>query len=201
MYEAGALLSLQLADETLFERHVTQARTYYVDYAGLLPPSPRQNLVLGLNLMRLMAQNRIGEFHTELELIPVPARSDPHIEYVLRLEHCLMEGSYSKLRAERGAMPDPCFVVFVERLMETVRKEMADCCEKAYECLPVAAAVKMLWLGDSDELAAFVIGRGWRVEGDVVTFEQRDRSAVEQVPAREIIERSLGYARELEQII
>ena len=33
-------------------------------------PSKQQNLITGLNLLRLLVQNRIAEFHTELELIP-----------------------------------------------------------------------------------------------------------------------------------
>ena len=37
---------------------------------GLLQPSKQQNLITGLNLLRLLVQNRIAEFHTELELIP-----------------------------------------------------------------------------------------------------------------------------------
>ena len=35
----------------------------------LLPPSPQQPLLLGLDLLRLLVQNRIAEFHTELELM------------------------------------------------------------------------------------------------------------------------------------
>ena len=37
---------------------------------GLLLPSQHQNLITGLNLLRLLVQNRIAEFHTDLELIP-----------------------------------------------------------------------------------------------------------------------------------
>ena len=37
---------------------------------SLLPPSPQEYAMTGLNLMRLLVENRIAEFHTELELIP-----------------------------------------------------------------------------------------------------------------------------------
>ncbi|GMQ05894.1 hypothetical protein CsSME_00050721 [Camellia sinensis var. sinensis] len=36
---------------------------------GRLPPSPQEYPILGLNLLRLLVQNRIAEFHTELELL------------------------------------------------------------------------------------------------------------------------------------
>lgn len=37
---------------------------------SLLPPSPQEYHLVGLNLLRLLVENRIAEFHTELELIP-----------------------------------------------------------------------------------------------------------------------------------
>lgn len=36
-------------------------------------------LLVGLNMMRLLVQNRIAEFHTELELIPPEARISAHL--------------------------------------------------------------------------------------------------------------------------
>ncbi len=36
---------------------------------ALLPPSQQENLIVGLDLLRLLVQNRIAEFHTELELL------------------------------------------------------------------------------------------------------------------------------------
>ena len=72
--EHGALLSIRLMDIPLFERHVAQLKVYYTDCAGVLPASQRQHPILGLNLLRLLAQNRIAEFHTEVRA-PAPAAS------------------------------------------------------------------------------------------------------------------------------
>ena len=69
--EHGALLSIKTMDIPAFERYVAQLKIYYTDCAASLPESPKQYPILGLNLLRLLAQNRIAEFHTELELIPV----------------------------------------------------------------------------------------------------------------------------------
>lgn len=41
---------------------------------SMLPPSPQENLILALNLLRLLVQNRIAEFHTDLELIPAEVK-------------------------------------------------------------------------------------------------------------------------------
>ena len=44
---------------------------------SLLPASKAEALMTGLNLMRLLVQNRIAEFHTELEVLPAEASSFP----------------------------------------------------------------------------------------------------------------------------
>lgn len=211
-YEIAALLSVAEEDEAGFERHVSQAKTYYVDYASVLPASPRQSLILGLNLVRLMAQNRIAEFHTELELVPPATRGDAMIDYALRLEHYLMEGSYSKMRDEQQAsrMPHPAFGCFVQRLMGTVREEIAACCERAYERLDCAAAMQMLSLQTAEDLEDFCAEREWNIvdeEGKsgkrFIVFGKKEEkmNRMEQVPSELLIKRSLQYARELEQII
>lgn len=203
VYEVAALLSVKLEDEIAFERHVAQVKTYYVDYVGLIPQSKRQDLILGLNLMRLMAQNRIAEFHTELELVPPASRSGKYIDYALRLEHYLMEGSYSKLREEKISVPDPSFNFFVDNLMLTVREEIAACSERAYRSLPCGSAQRLLSMSTKAELMEFCKSKGWKTEDGMIFFSSGADSGVsmKEVPSHELIQRSLEYARELEQII
>lgn len=203
VYELATLLSVRQEDEVSFERHVAQVKTYYVDYAEVMEQSSRQNLILGLNLLRLMAQNRIAEFHTELELIPSASRSDKYISYPLRLENYLMEGSYSKMREEKIAVPDASFNFFVDMLMVTVREEIAACCERAYKKLECGAAQRMLSIGTEEELVGFCKQKGWKVEDGKIAFKDQDEggAGMDQVRSEDFITRSLQYARELEQII
>ena len=114
---------------------------YYTDCAGLLPQSPKQLPILGLNLLRLLAQNRIAEFHTELELVPAELQSDAHIRYSAQLEEHIMEGSYNKvLAAKQGGLFAREGMYFMDLLVETVRDEIADCSEKAYASIASASA-------------------------------------------------------------
>lgn len=63
-----------------------------------LPESAFMYQLLGLNLLFLLSQNRVAEFHTELERLPVDAiRADPYVKHPLALEQYLMEGSYNKI--------------------------------------------------------------------------------------------------------
>uniref|UniRef100_A0A0E0KV16 CSN8/PSMD8/EIF3K domain-containing protein n=1 Tax=Oryza punctata TaxID=4537 RepID=A0A0E0KV16_ORYPU len=54
--------------------------------SGMIPPSPDEYPILGLNLFRLLAQNRIAEFHVELELLSPEALDHPCIKYVKKID-------------------------------------------------------------------------------------------------------------------
>ena len=87
-------------------------------------------MLLGLNLLRLLAFNRIGEFHVELETIPYGAchpyvfahaeltalhHDNIYIRHSIALEQFLMEGSYNKLFEARSAVPAECYNYFMVR--------------------------------------------------------------------------------------
>lgn len=89
-----------------------------------LPPSPREYPLRGLNLIRLLTQNRIADFHTTLESLPLAADalpSNPYINHPVNLERWLMEGSYSKVWNAREEAPAEEYRFFVDSLMGTIR--------------------------------------------------------------------------------
>lgn len=93
-------------------------------FSSVLPPSPREFPIRGLNLIRLLTQNRIAEFHTTLESLPLPAdslTSNPYISHPINLERWLMEGSYSKVWNAREEAPAEEYKFFVDSLMGTIR--------------------------------------------------------------------------------
>ena len=54
-----------------------------------------RNQLLGLNLLCLLAQNRVAEFHTELERLPAnEIENNVYIRHPVSLEQNIMEGSY-----------------------------------------------------------------------------------------------------------
>lgn len=54
--------------------------------------------LLGLDLLCLLAQNKVGEFHTTLEHLPAPAVTDNvYIRHPVAMEQYLMEGAYNKV--------------------------------------------------------------------------------------------------------
>jgi 26S proteasome regulatory subunit N12 len=138
-------LSTKLKDLEGFERHINQLKPYYhsprsvdfqkllvwnlllINYSSLQLPdksSPHQYTILGLNLLRLLSETKLADFHTELELIPVEMFDFPAIKYPIQLEQYMMEGSYTKITEAVKDVPFEIYSFFNAKLIETVRCAM-----------------------------------------------------------------------------
>jgi 26S proteasome regulatory subunit N12 len=112
--------------------------------------------ILGLNLLNLLSQNRISEFHTEVELLdPKLLSTNIYIKHPIQVEQCIMEGSYNKVWNSRGNVPMAEYSIFMDILVDTIRNEIADCSEKAYDCLPVNDACTLLYFKNGLEINEF----------------------------------------------
>ena len=98
--EIGANHAIASKDVEAFERYIAQLKTYYQDYRHVLPASAFEKELLGLNLLCLLAQNKIADFHTELEVLPGEVlKNDPYVRCPVVLEQFIMEGSYNKVKS------------------------------------------------------------------------------------------------------
>ncbi|KAI7988675.1 hypothetical protein LOK49_LG13G00935 [Camellia lanceoleosa] len=79
------------------------------------PPS-----TISLNLLRLLVQNRIAEFHTELELLSASAMENNCIKHAVELEQSFMEGAYNRVLSARQTVPHETYVYFMDLLAKTV---------------------------------------------------------------------------------
>jgi 26S proteasome regulatory subunit N12 len=92
------------------------------DFSESLPPSKREYAIRGLNLIRLLTQNRIADFHTTLESLDAEIIAEnPFIKHPVNLERWLMEGSYSKVWNAREEAPTEEYKFFIDSLMNTIR--------------------------------------------------------------------------------
>lgn len=71
-------------------------------------------------------QNRIAEFHTELELLPSSALENPCIKHAIELEQSFMEGAYNRVLGARQTVPHEIYVHFMDLLAKTVRSKYID---------------------------------------------------------------------------
>lgn len=205
IFEIGAFCSIRSQDVPSFDRYFAQLQTLYNDYSSILPPSPREYPLVGLNLIRLLTQNRIADFHTTLEAIrltPEAAAENPYIAHPVAVERWLMEGSYSKVWSAREEAPAEEYRLFVDSLMGTIRNEIASCEEAAYDSLPLKDAATLLFFTNRNDLITFAQQREWQVNlvEETITFKKKDEERI-VIPKAKLIAANLAYARELEQIV
>ena len=91
-------------------------------------------------------------------------------------------------------------------LVGTIRAEIASCSEKAYPSLPIANAKNLLFLESEGSVVDFAQGRGWVVKDGRIYFPLQQGEGLRNereilVASGQVIENTIGYARELETIV
>ncbi|GAA5873621.1 hypothetical protein JCM16303_001182 [Sporobolomyces ruberrimus] len=169
--EIGALHSLRTSDTPSFERYLSLLQSFY--QKRIPGGSSQRDSITALNLLRLLSQNRIAEFHTVLETLEKEIVESKPVDWVLKLERSLMEGSYSKVwslcrsttissfSSSSSDLPLIEFSHFTQPLLETVRSEIATCDEKAYESLPLGDVKSLLFFENDEQVKEFAKTRNW----------------------------------------
>lgn len=202
VFEYASLLSVKADDMRSFERHIAQVKAYYLDFRALLAESPHRHLLLGLNLLHLLVENRLGDFHAEMELLGEDDFKNPLVQFPVRLEEWLMEGSYNKILSTSSETPSPLYAPFLTRLVDTVRDEIADCSASSYDTLGVEAAQRMMLFKTPEELRSYIEEKqpAWHIEAGVIHFNPAQKARLE-IPSLTLIASTLEYATELERIV
>ncbi|PSN32765.1 26S proteasome non-ATPase regulatory subunit 8 [Blattella germanica] len=201
--EIGAQWSIAVKDIPSFERYMAQLKCYYLDYRDQLPESAYKYQLLGLNLLFLLSQNRVAEFHTELELLPADQiQSNVYVRHPLSLEQYLMEGSYNKIFLAKGNVPAESYNFFIDILLDTIRDEIAACLEKAYEKISLNEAARMLNLPNQPAIKEYGSKKNWTLGRDnFYYFSTEEKKRDDTLPSSELAEQAIEYARELEMIV
>ncbi|CAK8694447.1 unnamed protein product [Clavelina lepadiformis] len=202
--EVGAKLSIMKKDIPSFERYMSQLKCYYLDYKDEAPESPYKQQLLGLNLLCLLSQNRVAEFHTELERLSTnDIQNNIYIKHPIAMEQYLMEGHYNKLFLAKGNVPAESYNFFIDILLDTIRDEIANCMEKSYAHISYQEALRMLYFDDPVQLQDYATKRTWTMGNDKCFHFSTEKLNEEAtvLPSAEIAQQVINYARELEMII
>lgn len=201
--EIAVLLSVHTSDTAGFQRNMSQLKAYY-GLPGLTTKSKLRQTILGLHLLFLIVENRLAEFHSELELMAPADMRCREVEFSISLEQFLMVGTYNQVLAAKTSMPAPeHFSYFMGMLLDTVRDTIAECAESAYESLDCISAREMMMFNSEQELNQFITRShsGWSlVEGRII-FNTNSHPRSQEIPSRRLISENLIYATELERIV
>ncbi len=206
-FELAVLLSVEEGDFDAFARHMAQLKPYYYS-SGVSSATPsssaRKCHVLGLNLMHLLVDNRLSEFHSQLELLSSMESTNPFVSFPIQLERQLMVGSYDEVLNAGLHVPDPSYRCFMDNLLLTVRDSIADCMEVSYHRLRLSDAVTMMKFDTQQALMEYLEENrdDWIVEGDYLCFSPPPSgNKASDIPNTKLIAQSLSYATEMERIV
>jgi 26S proteasome regulatory subunit N12 len=201
--ELGVLLTVMDGDLDAFGRNVAQLKPHYT-LSNTGSSTPRKCHILGLNLMHLLVDNRLSEFHAELELLTEEEASNPLVSFPIELERQLMVGLYDQVL--RTQVPDASFQFFVDSLLQTVRDSIADCMEVSYKEMSLESAMTMMKYTTAPELMEYIqeCRDDWIVQDSKTLLFQPPAvgsRASTDIPSMQWIAQSLSYATEMERII
>jgi 26S proteasome regulatory subunit N12 len=196
--EIGILLAVEEGDLDAFARNVAQIKPMY----AILKTTVRKCHILGLNLMNLLVENRLSEFHAELELLTDEEASNAFVSFPITLERRLMVGTYDEVLSVK--VPDASYQFFVDNLLQTVRDSIADCVEVSYKNMKINDAMTMMKFHSRQELLEYMdeCRDDWIVQGDTLCFQPPPSgSKASDIPSMQLIAQSLSYAMEMERIV
>lgn len=156
--------------------------------------------------MYQLTENRLSEFHAELELLRDEEASSPFITFPINLERQLMVGSYNEVLDAAAHIPDSSYDFFLDNLLHTVRDSIADCMEVAFGTMSVEDAKTFMKFDSLEEFKEYVqdFRDDWIFENDGQTLcfqpPATGRKASD-IPSRTLITNVLSYATELERIV
>ncbi|ORY33767.1 SAC3/GANP/Nin1/mts3/eIF-3 p25 family-domain-containing protein [Naematelia encephala] len=172
--ELGAFHSLRIGNLKAYRQYNSSLQPFYDNLSSILPPSPNRPITLGLHLLSLLSEGELTQFHTTLETLQVEQLNDAFVRLPVDLERWLMEGSYNRVYRARDRVPREEFGFLLERLMGTVRAQIAATIEASYPSLALESAATLLFYksGENAALVSFAASRGWVLQphSQIFTF-------------------------------
>lgn len=202
VFEYAALLSINVEDKDAFQRYISCLRPYYTTMKSE-EGSDITHTVVGLSLLYLIVENRLADFHCELELLTEKEKSHPAVTFSTQLEKHLVVGSYDQVLVSAAHPPVPYFAFFLNSLLETVRINIGDCISAAYDSLSLPAATEMLMFKKEEETREFIADfyPNWTIDGTSILPTGTAVTKSDEIPSLKLISQNLAYATEMERIV
>ncbi len=197
--ELGVFLAIKSEDSSAFERGVSSVRPYYSSGAS----SENKITVIALNLLYLLVENKLADFHSELELLDDAQLNSKEIKFCTELDQHLNVGSYDQVLTSAKNPPTEYFHFFLRSLLDTVRINIGDCAAASYSKLSIGAAKSVLMFSTTEETLAFVKEEypDWTVTDKEIDLRATKVAKSEEINSQKLISQTLGYATELERIV
>eukprot|EP00484_Ammonia_sp_Unknown_P023899 CAMPEP_0197037526 /NCGR_PEP_ID=MMETSP1384-20130603/14714_1 /TAXON_ID=29189 /ORGANISM="Ammonia sp." /LENGTH=254 /DNA_ID=CAMNT_0042467839 /DNA_START=49 /DNA_END=813 /DNA_ORIENTATION=+ len=199
--EIGAQIAINTRDLQMFDRVITQLKQYYLmENIGKL--SKQRQHLMGLYLMYLLTENRLGDFHVEIELLSFADLDSEFIKFPMEIEQSMMEGSYQKIIDAKSKPPNKTYTILLNKLSETVRSEISKSLQAVHSKMPLKDALGMLSLNDVDTLKQHIKSNdlNWSIDGQTLHFTPQEQQS-QQLEAAETARDMLEFTSNIETIV
>jgi 26S proteasome regulatory subunit N12 len=200
--ELAVFLSIKNEDANAFGRGVAGLRPYY-EKSFIGAASENENTILGLNLLYLLVENKLAEFHSELELLSDEQLKCAPIAFCTQLDQHLNLGSYDQVLSASKNPPVEYFQFFLRSLLDTVRINIGDCAAASYSKLSIDSATNVLMFSSKQETLAFIESEypDWQIGDKEIDLRASKVVKSEEINSKNLVSQTLGYATELERIV
>ncbi|WWC61184.1 uncharacterized protein I303_103764 [Kwoniella dejecticola CBS 10117] len=170
--EIGTFHSLRQGNLKSYAQYNSALQPFYDNLSSIIPESPNRPITLGLHLLSLLSQGLLTQFHTLLESLKIEQLSDVFVKLPVDLERWLMEGAYNKVYRAKDRVPREEFGFLLEKLMGTVRVQIATTIETSYKSLPLKSALSLLFFNSNEisKLTEFTSARQWELSPSTQMF-------------------------------
>lgn len=138
--EYNVFYALATKDIVEFNRAIDKLKFFYDNFKSSSNSSNYFQLI-AITLLHLLSFNKIEDFYTKLEGLSDQEIQNPLIKYVITLNESIEDGSYRKVFVLKDTCPIPFCEMFLDRIEETLRVELAKSSEKAYSSLTTEQAL------------------------------------------------------------
>jgi 26S proteasome regulatory subunit N12 len=192
-----------------FENAYFRFKTLNDDFEPVIGKSKNSAEVTALYLLYLLSFSKISEFHVALEKLSEEEKRNKFVSFAIKLEDSFMVGNYAEVLQSKSKAPYEYFSVFLDRIIETIRYEIARSVEKAYEYLTVNDLLKFFYFKNAGEFSEFSKtqeqfakenGVAWKLDGTKLYFQPLDVDK-HKYNAMSSATELLQYADELEKIV
>jgi len=199
--EMGALIGLKIGDISLFEKSISQLKEFYISNEIKKCTKNREKL-MGLYLMYLLTQNRLSDFHVELELLNYDDLKNKFIAFPMNIEQYLIQGRYNKIINAKNDIPNDQYKLFLDEMKTTVRNQISNSIQVCQDDIDLPSLLKMLGLGTKNDLQNYINQnkKNWKIVGDNVTFKPVEPQK-QQINAMITSKDMLQFTSDIETIV
>jgi 26S proteasome regulatory subunit N12 len=202
IFEAEMEYYLEKDDEEGFEKSYLSSKHYYQYSTDI----NKKLYYKGLFLLYLISNNRITEYHFELEYLNLIELMNNDISFVIEVEHSISEGNFNKLLYLHQTNTNRNYIFYLKKLSSSLKFQIAKSAEKSYSSLTLKEVLSLLMINNEKELESFInlnkrkSNINWIIQDGKVFFIENNIEK-KTVPSERILNKSVDLAIEIERII